>query len=38
MGHLAGKPDGTAGLMSGSLAAGTRDLAALDSVFALQSL
>jgi hypothetical protein len=38
MGHLAGSPDGEAGLMSGSLAAGTRDLAALDSVFARQAL
>jgi hypothetical protein len=34
MGHLAGNPDGTSGLMAGSLAAGTRDLGALDQVFA----
>jgi hypothetical protein len=34
MRHLAGNPDGNSGLMAGSLAAGTRDLAALDQVFA----
>ena len=34
MGHLAGSPDGTSGLMAGALAAGTRDLGALDRVFA----
>jgi hypothetical protein len=34
MGHLAGHPDSGTGLMSGSLAAGTRDLGALDQVFA----
>jgi hypothetical protein len=34
MGHLAGRPDDTSGLMAGSLAAGTRDLAALDLAFA----
>jgi hypothetical protein len=33
MGHLAGSPDGTTGLMEGALAAGTRDLGALDQVF-----
>jgi hypothetical protein len=38
MGHLAGRPDGDTGLMAGSLAAGTRDLGALDSVFARQAL
>jgi hypothetical protein len=34
MGHLAGSPDGTSGLMQGALGLGTRDLGALDSVFA----
>jgi hypothetical protein len=34
MGHLAGSPDGGTGLMDGALAAGTRDLGALDQVFA----
>jgi hypothetical protein len=34
MGHQAGSPDGGTGLMAGSLAAGTRDLGALDQVFA----
>jgi hypothetical protein len=34
MGHLAGRPDGGAGLMAGALAPGTRDLGALDQVFA----
>jgi hypothetical protein len=34
MGHLAGSPDGVSGLMAGALAAGTRDLGALDQVFA----
>jgi hypothetical protein len=34
MGHLAGRPDGTSGLMAGALASGTRDLGALDQVFA----
>jgi hypothetical protein len=38
MGHLAGSPDGESGLMAGSLAAGTRDLAALDTVFARHAL
>jgi hypothetical protein len=38
MGHLAGSPDGTTGLMGGTLAVGTRDLAALDLVFARQAL
>ena len=37
MGHLAGSPDGGAGLMAGTLAAGTRDLGALDAVFARQA-
>jgi hypothetical protein len=34
MGHLAGRPDADTGLMAGALAAGTRDLAGLDLVFA----
>ena len=34
MGHLAGSPDGGSGLMAGSLTAGTRDLGALDQLFA----
>jgi hypothetical protein len=34
MGHLAGRPDGGAGLMAAALASGTRDLGALDQVFA----
>jgi hypothetical protein len=34
MGHLAGSPDGGTGLMAGALAPGTRDLGALDAVFA----
>jgi CSLREA domain-containing protein len=34
MGHLAGSPDGTSGLMAGALGLGTRDLGALDQVFA----
>ncbi|HZY83519.1 MAG TPA: right-handed parallel beta-helix repeat-containing protein [Gemmataceae bacterium] len=34
MGHLAGRPDGDAGLMAGALGLGTRDLGALDQVFA----
>jgi hypothetical protein len=34
MGHLTGRPDGSTGLMGGSLAVGTRDLASLDQVFA----
>jgi RHS repeat-associated protein len=34
LGHLAGRPDGGTGLMAGSLAPGTRDLGALDQVFA----
>jgi hypothetical protein len=38
MGHLAGSPDGESGLMGGSLAAATRDLAALDTVFARHAL
>jgi len=38
MGHLAGSHDGSSGLMTGALAPGTRDLAALDAVFAQQSL
>jgi hypothetical protein len=38
MGHLAGRPDGGSGLMAGSLPAGTRDLGALDSIFARQAL
>ncbi|HZY83797.1 MAG TPA: hypothetical protein VFE78_03135, partial [Gemmataceae bacterium] len=37
MGHLAGRPDGGDGLMAGALAAGTRDLGALDLVFAHQA-
>jgi hypothetical protein len=38
MGHLAGSTDGTGGFMSGTLAPGTRDLAALDSFFMQQPL
>jgi hypothetical protein len=38
MGHLAGRPDGSTGLMAGALAPGTRDTLALDSVFAQQAL
>jgi hypothetical protein len=34
MGHLAGSPDGASGLMAGALGLGTRDLGALDQVFA----
>jgi uncharacterized delta-60 repeat protein len=34
MGHLAGSPDGGVGLMAGTLGLGTRDLGALDQVFA----
>jgi hypothetical protein len=34
MGHLAGNPDGSSGLIADSLATGTRDLGALDQVFA----
>jgi hypothetical protein len=34
MGHLAGSPDGGTGLMGGALGLGTRDLGALDQVFA----
>ena len=34
MGHLAGRPDGDSGLMAGALGLGTRDLGALDQVFA----
>jgi hypothetical protein len=34
MGHLAGRPDGGSGLMAGALGLGTRDLGALDQVFA----
>jgi hypothetical protein len=34
MGHLAGRPDGGTGLMGGALGVGTRDLGALDQVFA----
>ncbi len=34
MGHLAGAPDGDSGLLAGTLALGTRDLGALDQVFA----
>jgi hypothetical protein len=34
MGHLAGRPDGDGGLMAAALAPGTRDLGALDQVFA----
>jgi hypothetical protein len=34
MGHLAGSPDGGAGLMEGALTLGTRNLGALDQVFA----
>jgi hypothetical protein len=34
MGHLAGSPDGDSGLMAGALGLGTRDLGALDRVFA----
>jgi hypothetical protein len=33
-GTKAGRPDGDTGLMAGALAAGTRDLGALDQVFA----
>jgi hypothetical protein len=32
MGHRANNPDGDSGLMAGALAAGTRDLGALDQV------
>src|SRR5262249_19772933 len=34
MGHLAGSPDADTGLMAGALRLGTRDLGALDQVFA----
>jgi parallel beta-helix repeat protein len=34
MGHLAGSPDGGTGLMAGALGLGTRNLGALDQVFA----
>jgi hypothetical protein len=34
MGHLAGRPDGGTGLMAAALGPGTRDLGALDQVFA----
>jgi hypothetical protein len=34
MGHLAGSPDGGSGVMAGALGLGTRDLGALDQVFA----
>jgi hypothetical protein len=38
MGHLAGSPDGGAGLMAGALVLGTRNLGALDQVFAAAAL
>src|SRR5262249_53788586 len=34
LGHLAGSPDGTSGLMAGVLAPGVRETEALDQVFA----
>jgi hypothetical protein len=38
MGHLAGSPDGGGGLMAGALGLGTRNLGALEQVFAAPAL